>query len=508
MRSEIKERKNKNKIKKERKQIMKTTRKILTLALALILTLALAVPAMAADPEGGTIKVTGSSNTVYSVYKMFTVEDGNDVDKKENLYRVDSAWEAFVLQTGMDTYFELQDTNDGYYVIWIKDTTNVVDAAAIAELARTYVEKPENTSVKTASYKGDVAVGSTLDVNEDGYYLLVPNNKTASGVVAVKKGAVKEINEKSVAPGMPTIEKAVYEDALTAYTNANSVDVGGEIMYRITITAGVGASEYILHDKMDEHIKFVDGSIAITRGGNTVKDSEYTVENKDKILQKNYECGCTFHIVFDPTWCAGLNEGAKIVVTYKGQLIGEDQGDGTWSEVETDTAHENIAWMTHTATAIKTNPVAVETYTYEVNVVKQDQNNKPLEGAGFVLRDNEDNYYKYENGIVSWVTDIEQATEYFSDENGKLRFYGVDAEIFSVEEKTVPNGYTGVKLTTANTKTGNVNDGDLIVVNVLGTALPETGGIGTTVFYIGGVALVLCALVALVVIKRKETIVQ
>ncbi len=487
---------------------MKTTRRIITLALALILTLALAVPAMADEPKGGTIKVTGSSNTVYSVYKMFTVEDGNDVEKKENLYRVDSAWEAFVLQTGMDAYFELQDTDEGYYVIWIKDTTNVVDAAAIAELARTYVEDPANTAVKTASYKGDVAVGSTLDVNEDGYYLLVPNNKTASGVVAVKKGAVKEVNEKSVAPGMPDIEKAVYEDTLTAYTNANSVDVGGEIMYRVTITAGVGASEYVLHDKMDEHIKFVENSIAITRGGNAVKDNEYTFENKDTILLKNYECGCTFHIVFDPTWCAGLNEGAKIVVTYKGQLIGEDQGDGTWSEVDTDTAHKNTAWLTHTTAAIPTDSVFVETYTYEVNVVKQDQNNKPLAGAGFVLRDNENNYYKYENGIVSWVTDIEQATEYFSDDNGKLRFYGVDAEIFYLEEKTVPNGYTGKELTTANTKTGNINDGDLVVFNTLGTALPETGGIGTTMFYIGGAVLVLCALAVLVIIKRKETTAQ
>lgn len=41
------------------------------------------------------------------------------------------------------------------------------------------------------------------------------------------------------------------------------------------------------------------------------------------------------------------------------------------------------------------------------------------------------------------------------------------------------------------------------VINTKGSELPDTGGIGTTIFYIAGGLLVLCAL-ALVVVKRRK----
>ncbi len=477
---------------------MKLTKKIASLAFALILVLALAVPTFAAT-EGGSITVTGATSTtptVYTVYKMLTVDDGNTAD--ENKYTVDDNWKPFVTHQDMTDYFVVKETAEGTYVVWAKNTTSTADAAAIAELARKYVTA--KADVAAATKVGEVTVnGATLNIDENGYYLLVPDNDTASGVIVVKNGRSVEITEKSVAPGMPTIEKLVYEDSIQGYSTANTVEIGGVVSYKVTINAGEGASEYVLHDHMDEHIKFNSdpNSIKVTRGGNAVLPSEYT------LVTENLGDDCTFHIVFDKEWCKGLNKGAVIVVTYEGVLLGEEQA-GVWGEVETNTDHGNTAWLTHTSANVKTDETSVATRTFEINVLKHDQNDRPLKGAGFVLRDNENNYYKYENGKVSWVTDIEQATEYFSDENGKLRFYGVDAEIFQLVEKTVPGGYTGVEMTQVNTKNGNVNDGDLIVKNTLGQKLPETGGIGTTVFYVGGAVLVVCALVVLVVIKRKD----
>ena len=480
---------------------MKLTKKLATFALALTLVLATLIPASAAS--GGSIKITGatladeSAYTTYTVYKMLTVEDGNDAD--ENKYKVDSNWIDFVTNPEMASYFSVKETANGSYVLWVKNTTSTADAAAIAELARTYLD--DNAAVAAATKVGEVKVnGATLNVTENGYYLLIPNNDTASGVIVVKNGQAKEIVEKSVAPGMPTIEKLVYEDSIQGYSTANTVDVGNAYSYKVTITAGQGASNYILHDKMDEHIKFDETSVAITRGGNTVLPSEYT------LVTDNLDDDCTFHIVFNETWCNTLNEGAVIVVTYKGTLIG-DEVNGEITEVETDTPHGNTAWLTHTAANVKSDESSVSTKTFEVNVVKHDQDGDALEGAGFVLRDNENNYYKYDEatGTVSWTSNIEDATEYFSDANGKLRFYGVDGEIFTVVEKTVPGGYTGVEDTQANTKTGNIKDGDLVIVNTLGQKLPETGGIGTTAFYVAGALLVLCAMSALLIFKRKTT---
>lgn len=495
--------KNKNKkMTNERKTIMKATRKLISLALAMLLVLALSITAFAtpADGKGGTIKVEGAvladpaNYTVYTIYKMFDVDDGNSVD--ENKYKATTEWVEFVKQAELEPYFVVQETNDGTYMIWRKNTASTADAAAIAELAREYV------TAKSLSNVGTVTVnGEALDVEDNGYYLLVPNNTTASGVIVVKNEQAKVITEKSVAPGMPTVEKMVYEDSLQAYVNENTADIGQKVTYKITVVAGQGASKYILHDKMDSHVEVDYDSVSITRGGNPVTEDEYEIKT-DGICSD-----CTFHIVFDEDWCTGLNDGAVIVVTYEGKLLYEDENG---EKIATDTAHENTAWLTHTTQNVETPKSTVATKTCEINVLKKDQDNVPLEGAGFKLRDNENRFYKFDDvtKTVSWVAEAD-ATEVFSDAQGKLNFYGVDAEIFWLKETTVPGGYTGVGETQVNVKSGSITAANPVeVVNTLGQKLPETGGMGTTVFYVAGVVLVLGALATLVVIKRKESAAQ
>ena len=53
---------------------------------------------------------------------------------------------------------------------------------------------------------------------------------------------------------------------------------------------------------------------------------------------------------------------------------------------------------------------------------------------------------------------------------------------------------------------GNITDGsiDVEVINDRGATLPSTGGIGTTIFYVAGSILVLCAVVLLVTKKRMS----
>ena len=481
---------------------MKATRKFVSLALAMLLVMALAITVCAApgDGKGGTIKVEGATladpanYTVYTVYKMFDVDDGNTTD--ENKYKATTEWIDFVKKSELEPFFVVQETSDGTYMIWRKNTASTADAAAIAELARAYVAEKSLSNVGTVTVNGEV-----LDVADNGYYLLVPNNTTASGVIVVKNEEAKVITEKSVAPGMPTVEKKVYEDSVQAYVDENTADIGQKITYKITLVAGQGASNYILHDSMDEHIAVDYNSGSITRGGNPVSADEYEIKT-DGICPD-----CTFHIVFDEEWCKGLNDGAVIVVTYEGSLLYED-ADG--EKIATDTAHENTAWLTHTAQNVETPKSTVGTKTCEVNVLKVDQDNVALEGAGFKLRDNENRFYKFDETTktVSWV-DEANATEVFSNADGKLNFYGVDAEIFYLKETTVPGGYTGVGETQVNVKTGSITAANPVtIVNTLGQKLPETGGMGTTVIYVTGAVLVLGALATLVIVKRKETSVE
>ncbi len=459
---------------------MKNARKLIALAVAVMLTLAMATTAFAAS--GGTISVTGETDVEYSVYKMFTIEKANgSTDYK---YKITPEWEDFANVSGVSKYFTVVNE----YVMWEKDTTSASDAAAVGELARAYVEDKGLTTTKTVAVNGSVAV------EEDGYYLLVPNNDSASGVVVVEGGETVTITEKTSASGMPTVEKKVQEDTTNTYGASNTVDIGQVINFQTIITAGEGASKYVLHDCMDEHIEFTN-AISVTRDGNAVAESEYTVITKDNDTHNQLCAGCTFHIVFSDSLCASLADDATIVINYTGKLT---------KDSHTETDHENTTWLTYTDENVKSNESTTATQTYKITVTKVDDKGALLAGAGFVLKDNVGLYYHRDEttGAVTWVSDKNDATEYITDATGVVEFIGVDAENFTLEEKTVPGGYTGVGETPVTTKNG---DYEVTVTNTLGQALPETGGIGTTVFYIFGGILVLGAVILLATSKRRNS---
>lgn len=455
---------------------MKLTRKLLALTFALILMLSLASVAMAVT--GGSITITGSTDTEYSVYKMFNLESAPG----GYIYTMTDAWENF----RADNYFEVTvDDEDTHFVRWKKNTVSAPDAAAVAQLAREYAEDANNNVTALTTIK----VGETETVTEDGYYLFVPNNKSASGVYMVKNGDPVSIQEKTTAPGLPEVDKKVQEDSTNTYGDANTAERGQVMYYQTTITAGAYPDKYVLHDDMDDdHIKF-NNDIAMTRDGNVVPTGEYTVE-------QNPADGCTFHVVFHDSLCQSLAEDATVVVSYSATLS---------ADATSDHEHKNITYLTYTdAGNLRSNEDFTETRTTHIIFTKQDQDDNPLGGAGFVLQDNIGKYYFWNGTAVEWVDDIEDATEVFTSEtDGKAAFHGLDAENYFLVEKTVPGGYTGVEKTPVSTKSGNSED--TIIVNTLGKVLPETGGIGTTVFYILGGVLVVSALVVLMAVKRKNT---
>lgn len=458
---------------------MKTTRRLLTLALALILTLALAIPSMAADGEG-SITVTGAGETVYEVYKMFEIEAANG-STEDYKYKLAVGWELFTAED----YFSVVNG----YVIWQKSTVSAADAAAVAQKAKAYVEANGTIDAVTT-----VKVGDTQNV-DPGYYLLAPTNDSTCGVIMVTAGEAVTVNEKTTAPGHPTVEKLVQEDSVKTYGASNTADIGQIINFQTTITAGVNAEKYVLHDKMDEHIAY-EGGVVVTRDGNEVP----AVGNYNVNIAP--EDGCTFHIEFTDTLCSSLADDAMIVVRYTGKLT---------ENAATSDEHTNTTWLTYTADAVPSNESSTTTTTTKITVKKVDQDANLLAGAGFILRDNIGKYYSWNDTdkAVEWVEladDAEKiAAAKVTNATGIIEFAGVDAENFYLEEVVIPDGYTGVTETAVSTKDG---DKEVTVTNTLGQALPETGGIGTTVFYIVGIALVLGALVALVIIKRKNAAAQ
>ena len=114
----------------------------------------------------------------------------------------------------------------------------------------------------------------------------------------------------------------------------------------------------------------------------------------------------------------------------------------------------------------------------------------------------------------------------YVDENGVLTFEGLGEGTYTIKEIVAPNGYNLLKdeittTITADAKlagcTWTVKDSnnnalsvdsnhlyELTVENNAGAELPSTGGIGTTVFYVLGGVLVVCAGVLLITKRRMN----
>ena len=116
------------------------------------------------------------------------------------------------------------------------------------------------------------------------------------------------------------------------------------------------------------------------------------------------------------------------------------------------------------------------------------------------------------------VTGVEMISSSDSSIIGQFNIIGLDAGSYRLKETTVPTGYNavadidftigtthsenagGASATMTLTNESHHND----VVDLSGTTLPSTGGIGTTLFYVGGGILVLLAVVMLVTKKRMK----
>jgi len=160
---------------------------------------------------------------------------------------------------------------------------------------------------------------------------------------------------------------------------------------------------------------------------------------------------------------------------------------------------------------------------------------KKLKGAIFQLyRIGGDGtkYYAQVNtsGVLTgFTTDASLATNLTTDANGAFNVKGLSSGTYHLLETKAPDGgynkladeikvtitaaadastgalttfsgsVVGVGSAASDLPTGNVT---LTVKNNLGTTLPETGGIGTAIFYVAGAALLIGALVILAAKKR------
>lgn len=415
-----------------------------------------------------------ASNT-YTIYKVFDA-DGNGSGIS---YKVKANHANDSLPNGFVKDAQGNVTYNG------KGTGGKLTEEDITAIKK-YVTDADKVQTVTATGTTPVVV-SGLD---NGYYYVTTTTGTAVVIDSTNPNA--NVKDKNT---VPTLDKKI--------TKANSFDpdgkkalaeVGSTVNFESTITIGAGATGYVYHDKMTTGLKYNQDVKAYVDG------VEVSAANYEVVAEN----GDTFTVKFKDAYTATLEKGKKIVLKYSAVVTSE--------ALSVDPA-KNTASVSYgsNGSVNKTPESKTEVYNAKITVTKNDDKNKPLEGAGFVLKNAAGKYYKYDANTktVTWVDDIKDATEYKSNAAGEVEaFKGLADGTYTLVEKTVPAGYNKAADKTFTIVKGNYTVGNLeqkaTVVNKLGTELPKTGGLGTVLLTLVGSILVIGVGVLIVTKKRMS----
>ena len=223
--------------------------------------------------------------------------------------------------------------------------------------------------------------------------------------------------------------------------------------------------------------------------------------------------GCTFEVRFTQEFCDHLKTNDKVIVYYEAMLNRNAivAADGNPNEAALEYGEHN-----------KTTADMTTTKTYGFDLVKTDSQNKLIDGAEFRIYDaatggNEVKVVLMDDGVTYRRARADEEGVSIKVKDGQVRIVGFDNGTYYLEETKSPEGYN--QLTARQSFTiadGNLdavfNDGifstgsGVHVVNKTGSMLPETGGMGTTLFITIGAMMVMAAGCLLVTKKRMSMI--
>ena len=472
----------------------KTFKKLFAALLAAALVLAMAVPAFAeTNATKGSITI---SNTVkdetYTIYRMFKLDSYN-AESNTYSYTVESDWEGFFKTGAGGNYITLDGQNHPTWTAADENDSTTVAAFAKAALAWA-AEKNISGTKETAT--GDTVTFSDLDL---GYYLVDSSLGALCGLNTTKPDVtIKEKNEK------PEIKKEV-QTSTGNWSSENNAKIGDTVEYKVEIKVADGAQKYTVTDTMSNGLTFNSVSLKVAANGTTAAASDYTLTPTEN----------GFTLELHESYVSNLTKGTIIMVTYNATLNKNAviDGDGNTNEVK-------LGYGNHQNTV----PSKVTTKSYQFDLVKVDgTTNKLLDGAEFELADGETklSFVKDANGNYRVATTGEKGTTTtITVKNGKVNIYGLAGKTYTLTETKAPDGYNKltapVKITITKSDTTNVddwtikqNDGvvdDKIIdiENTTGTLLPETGGMGTVIFTVIAVVMILGIAVSFVISRRKR----
>ena len=525
---------------------MKRLKKLMAVLLAAGLLMSMSMAAFAAD--GGN-QIIISSTSEKHVYKAYQIFDGSLSDDGETL--TDITWGSGIdteKTVGSKTFLQaLQAANSGRYgscktaADVAKALSSVTDNSdGVKEFAEIAADYLTGTPVEGSFSEGTYTI-SGLD---DGYYLVsdqdsnLAENEAYSSYIVQTAGANTTIASKHDIPTSQKKIKDINDSTELQYTDwqdSADYDIGDSIPFQLTATLPDNYSEYdtysmTFHDTEANGLSFKQDSVEV------FVDNTKITQGYD-VITDGLNDGCTFEIRFADLKTAdqamdeiAITKDSIIRVEYESVL--NDQA------VIGSVGNRNDMYLTYSnnpyGEGTGTTPLdTVIVFTYQTIIHKKNEENGDLTGATFTLekeiKGETENRWETVGTVIGTVTSVFTFTG-LDDGNYRITeaaapdgYNKIDPVYFTItaEHETVVNAGDVPQLTTltgtefANPETGTVlgltftrdtgNQDSLTadIKNFPGSILPGTGGMGTTVFYIVGIALVAGA-AAVITVRIKK----
>lgn len=500
-------------------------KKLMAALLAVAMVCAMAIPAFA----------DGSSSTSTAAVTLYTITAPKNGHTYE-IYQIFTG-DYDALQPSMLTNIKWGKNGTGKAGDAVEQTVldelSGVASSASYSVKLDVIEKYVTLTnpVKTIVNGGSVEVvgGYYLIKDQDGS---VPSSETyTTYIVSVvgnvdikpKSSAVPEFNKKLKDTNDSTGEVSRWQDSA-------DYDIGDYIPFRLQGTVSKDFDSYktyyyAFHDVEEAGLTFDPSSVKVFVGdenGKLIPDTDYKVFTKKAGTTSDTDC--TFEIVFDDLKkVTSVTANSTITVTYKSQLNDNAVLGAHGNVNKAQLEYSNNPRGNGTGTTPWDNVIV---FTYKVVVNKVDQAGQPLEGAEFTLTK------KIDGG-----TEVVKTMTIDGSDKSLFTLSGLDDGEYTLTETVTPANYNTISPITFTVNatheiewdsistrdnvltslTGDKKVGEITfdvdktagslstnVVNNIGTTLPGTGGIGTTIFYVVGGGLMVAAAILLITKKRME----
>lgn len=516
----------------------------------------------------GSETTPASVGDVYAGYRLFDETEATVGEKTNVAYQKRTNWNHYdkVAEAIKDVDSSATLTVDSKVDDFVA-AIGKFDSTKTKRFAENLYKSLKEDGVAADANSAAVAAGafSTTLSGPQGYYLIVQTTaandagKTMSAVivntagqagvtVSPKKDTVTV--SKKVQENMDGVNNPASEDN---WGTAADYNIGDYVKFQLTGSlptdyADYTSYEYTFHDTADQGLTFVNDTthpvkVYAVNDNNKVELKQDTLTGY-QVLTSDIN-GETFNVKFaDLKKAQAEKTGDTVNITSSTQIVVEYYAQLNENAVLGSNGNQNKVYLQFSNNkygegAGKTEEHKVTVFTFKLEVTKYgktDSDKEALNGAGFTL-------YKATK-VNPADSDYAKVGDEVQHTNGNVfDFTGLDSGYYKIVETTTPKGYNTIDpitftvtatynsadepgtltdLTVTDVKVGGVASAEQTftvnrgtgeagtaqiktdVVDIPGSKLPSTGGMGTVLLYVAGIAVFVLAGATLVMALRRR----